>query len=89
MAAITRDQIDTRISFLKKEGVIGYYYKIGPTNELLKNEDGMIVEDPSSTYGNVKYLKNPDAYFEAVRGVASTYSEAKKIIADKIAELTE
>jgi len=89
VAAITRDQINTRISLLKTEGVVGYYYKIGPTNELLKNEDGMIVEDPSSTYGNVKYLKNPYAYFEAVRGVASTYSEAEKIIADKIAELTE
>lgn len=88
METITRNQIDTRISLLKRNGVVGYYYKIGPTNELLKNEDGIVVIDPSSTFENITYLKNPNAYFEAVRGVTSTYAEAKKIVEDKVAELT-
>jgi len=82
--AITRDQITTDVAMLRgpSGGKIKWYWKVSPTNEATTP---MIPDSENPR----KYLKNPDQYFEGIRGTAETRSEAQALVNANVANLLE
>jgi len=80
--AITRDQIATDVAILRgsNSGTIKWYWKVSPTNETTTP-----MTPDSENPG--KYLKNPDQYFEGIRGTAATRSEAQALVDANVANV--
>lgn len=84
--AITRDQIATDVSLLyhspdsQRRDRIEWYWKVIPTNE----STTPMTPDPENSE---QYLKNPDQYFEGVRGFAATRNEAQALVDANVANV--
>ena len=68
-------------------------WKVIPTNEIVKHEDGTPWQQPMSAYDADRGefygvgVVNPNAYFEGRRGVSATYAEAKAAMDARVAEV--
>ena len=81
--AITRDQIGSEVvMFRGSNKAIYWYWKVIPSNELTQP----LTPDPENSG---KYLKNPDQYFEGVRGIVATRHEAQALVDANVANLLE
>ena len=73
----------------------GWRWKVIPTNEIVRHEDGTPWVQPMSSFDAdinidkpiVVGVVNPNAYFEARRGSAATYAEAKAAMDARLAEV--
>ena len=82
--AVTREQIGAEINMFRAtngEG-IRWYWKVAPLNEAASP----LTPDPENPG---KYLKNPDQYFEGIRGIAATRTEAEALVAANIQNVLE
>ena len=83
--AVTRDQIGTSVELIKndhemRQWQLKWYWKVAPINEAMEETDP---ENPGMK------LKNPDQYFEGVRGVVATRNEAQALVDANVANLLE
>ena len=72
---------------------LGWKWKVIPTNEIVRHEDGTPWHQPMSAYDaevgatfDVGVV-NPNAYFEGRRGQCATYAEAKAAMDARVAEV--
>lgn len=73
----------------------GWKWKVTPTNEIVRHEDGTPWVQPMSAYDAdinsntpiIVGVVNPNAYFESRRGGAATYAEAKAAMDARVAEV--
>ena len=87
-------KIEAYVTLDKKyKGKRTWKWKVIPTNELVRHEDGTPWEQPMSSYDPDKsmYVRvgviNPNAYFEGRRGHCDTYAEAKAAMEARKAEV--
>lgn len=73
----------------------GWKWKVIPTNEIVRHDDGTPWVQPMSNYNpNMRHPRvievavvNPNAYFEGRRGRCATYAEAKAAMDARVAEV--
>tara|TARA_S200002703_G_scaffold59530_1_gene51618 strand:- start:542 stop:781 length:240 start_codon:yes stop_codon:yes gene_type:complete len=67
---------------IPNSGKIKWYWKVAPLNEAARP----LTPDPENSE---KYLKNPDQYFEGIRGIAATRNEAQALVDANVANVLE
>ena len=77
-----------------KDPALSWKWKVIPTNEVVRHEDGTPwIQDKGFQYkpknGEIQApaVVNPNAYFEGRRGHCATYSEAKAAMDARVAEV--
>ena len=71
----------------------GLKWKVIPTNEIVRHDDGTPWQQPMSAYDAdaqrliMVAVANPNAYFEGRRGRCATYTEAKAAMDARVAEV--
>ena len=84
------DETETTITARLK---LGWKWKVVPTNEVARHEDGTPWIQPMSTYApDIKEVlevgvANPNPYFEGRRGRTATFAEAKAAVDARVAEV--
>lgn len=82
--AVTREQIGAEINMFRATNGKGirWYWKVSPLNEAARP----LTPDPANPG---QHLKNPDQYFEGIRGFALTRNEAQALVDANVANLLE